>query len=265
MQAFLHSTRLGMAGLELDVHRTADNLMVVCHDPDLHRITGQHHRVAEVKYEEILEYGSQINAVYTRETFKKVNKDNEKPPLFEEVLIALKDESVFLNVDVKSNLEADLQEVCRLVKLHGFENRVIIGAILNNDTDIIIKKEGVNAPVYFSGRQVVYFLLATIFGILPFVPFRHDVLEITGPFKTMKNNDLYDSNWKMRFFFGILRILRFIVPLLNWHLNRRGIPVFYWTLNHEEDFDFAIWLGANGIMTDAVTRLKLYLTTKGLF
>ena len=180
------------------------------------------------------------------------------------MLVVFKNESVFLNVDVKSNKTEDIQEVCRLIKLHGYENRVIIGAIMNNDTDVIIKDAGVSAPVYFSGRQTVYFFIATVFGFLPFMPFRHYVLEITGPFKTMKNNDFYDSNWKVRFLFRILRFFGFIVPLLNWHLNRRGIPIFYWTLNYEEDFDLAICLGANGIMTDAVTRLKLYLTNKGL-
>lgn len=43
------------------------------------------------------------------------------------------------------------------------------------------------------------------------------------------------------------------------HLKKRGISVYYWVLNEEEEFKHAIEIGVNGIITDYPTRLIDYL------
>ncbi len=39
------------------------------------------------------------------------------------------------------------------------------------------------------------------------------------------------------------------------HFKKRGILVYYWVLNTDEEFRRAIDLGVNGIITDYPTRL----------
>jgi glycerophosphoryl diester phosphodiesterase len=266
MKAFKHSAQLEISGLELDVHKTKDNLMAVIHDSDLSRLTGQLETVDSLNYNEIGEYSEKIYPEYTREFFKKLNAEKERPPLLEEVFEFLKDHpEIFLNIDVKSNKDQDLIDVCRIIKKHGYQDRVIIGCLLNSDTKRIVSEEGLCAPLYFNFNQIIKFVLSACTGMLPFVTFDYDVLEVYGPFETVMDNDEIQNNWKERAYYNSLKIFKPIVPLINWHLNRRGIPIFYWTLNTESDFEYAVQLGCNGIMTDRVSRLKNFLVEKKLF
>ena len=44
------------------------------------------------------------------------------------------------------------------------------------------------------------------------------------------------------------------------HLQRRGIPVYVWVLNNDQEFQYAFQkLGATGVMTDYPTLLQKYL------
>ena len=51
-------------------------------------------------------------------------------------------------------------------------------------------------------------------------------------------------------------------PQLFLHLNKRGITVYLWVLNTEDQFEKAFNLGVNGVMTDYPTRLKHFLEKK---
>jgi glycerophosphoryl diester phosphodiesterase len=266
MRAFRHSAQLGVTGIELDVHKTKDNLMAVIHDSDLSRLTGQISTVNNLKYEEIGEYAENIYPEYTREFFKKVNNEKERPPLLEEVFEFLKNHpEIFLNIDVKSNKDQDLIDVCCLIKKHGFQDRVILGCLLNSETKRLVTEQGLYAPLYFNFSQIIKFVISTCIGVLPFVTFDYDVLEIYGPFETVMDNDEIQNNWREKAYYNSLKIFKPVVPLINWHLNRRGIPIFYWTLNTENDYEYAVQLGCNGIMTDRISLLKTFLEKKKLF
>ncbi|UJR14611.1 hypothetical protein I4U23_001605 [Adineta vaga] len=46
------------------------------------------------------------------------------------------------------------------------------------------------------------------------------------------------------------------------HLQRRGIPVYVWILNNDQEFQYAFTkMGVTGVMTDYPTRLQKYLAT----
>ena len=48
-------------------------------------------------------------------------------------------------------------------------------------------------------------------------------------------------------------------PSLLKHLKDRGIEVYVWVLNSDEEFDKAFKCGVTGVMTDYPTKLKDFL------
>jgi glycerophosphoryl diester phosphodiesterase len=264
LKAFAHCKNMGAFGVELDVHRTKDGLMVVCHDDHLNRITGQKELVSELNYTEIGPYLDEISPVYTDATFKKVNVEKERPPLFEEVLKLLKDSDVLVNVDVKSNKPEDIADTCRLIVKHGFQDKAIVGCKNEARCKQVMHSIGIDLPVFFNVREVLKILIGIMFLTLPFLSFKADHMAITGIFESMKSDSNTGSSILVRFGVKFSALFTPVMPLVNWHMNRRGIPVSYWTLNTEKDFRTAIWLGTNAIMTDRPTLLRKYLTREQL-
>jgi len=265
LKAFAHCKNIGAFGVELDVHRTKDGQMIVCHDHHLLRITGQNELTTDLHYSEVAPYLNEISPVYTDNTFKKVNSEKERPPLFEDVLKLLKDSDIFVNVDVKSNTAEDIVDTCKLIAKHGFQDRAIVGC--NNEAKCkqVLQSIGMDLPVFFNVREVFKVLFGIIFLTLPFLSFKADHLGITGIFESMKRDANHGASAVVRFGVQFTAIFTPVMPLVNWHMKRRGIPVSYWTLNTEKDFKAAIYLGANCIMTDRPTLLKEFLIREKLY
>jgi len=265
LKAFAHCKSIGAFGVELDVHRTKDGHIIVCHDHHLLRITGQKSLTTDLNYSEVGPYLDEISPVYTDTTFKKVNAEKEKPPLFEDVLKFLKDTNIFINVDVKTNLEEDIADTCKLIAKFGFKDRAIIGC--NNEAKCrkVVNSLGMDLPIFFNVREVFKMLFGIIFLTLPFLSFKADHLGITGVFESMKRDANHGASAVVRFGVKFTALFNPVMPLVNWHMKRRGIPISYWTLNTEKDFKAAIDLGANCIMTDRPTLLKEYLIRERLY
>uniref|UniRef100_A0AAY5EKH0 GP-PDE domain-containing protein n=1 Tax=Electrophorus electricus TaxID=8005 RepID=A0AAY5EKH0_ELEEL len=102
-----------------------------------------------------------------------------------------------------------------------------------NDDRLIRKNPRI--PVLFSLSRVLLLLGMFYTGLLPFVPLKEQFLEIPMPSIT--------TNLLMR-------------KALFDHLTARGIQVYVWVLNDEDDFKRAFDLGATGVMTDYPTKLK---------
>jgi glycerophosphoryl diester phosphodiesterase len=264
LKAFAHCKRMGAFGVELDVHRTKDGQMIVCHDKHLLRITGQKELVSELNYSEIGLYLDEIHPVYTDTTFKKVNDEKERPPLFEDVLKLLKDSDIFVNVDVKSNQVIDIVDTCKLIAKHGYHDRAIIGCNNEVKTKQVLQSLGMDLPVFFNVREVFKLLLGIIFLVLPFLSFKAEHMGVTGVFESMKRDANHGASAVVRFGVRFTSLFNPIIPLVNWHMRRRGIPVTYWTLNTENDFRSAIRLGACCIMTDRPTLLREFLAREKL-
>ena len=82
MPAFRRAVALGADALELDIHATADGVLVVSHDPDGRRMAGVARRLADITWDEASRWDVGGGA---------------RMPTFEEVVRAFPD--VPLNVD----------------------------------------------------------------------------------------------------------------------------------------------------------------------
>jgi len=121
MENSIASYKKAIAGgadtVETDVYLSADGVCVVNHDGTINRTTNYtgSKRVTELTLEEIKKY-------------KIKNLDgtlsDETTPTFDEMLKALKDDDVFIFIELKESTSALCKEVARIISENGFEDRV---------------------------------------------------------------------------------------------------------------------------------------------
>lgn len=114
-------------------------------------------------------------------------------------------------------------------------------------------------------KRVTLLMVLLYTGLLPFVPLKETHLEIFLPSIYLRRK----GGPKPMFLLLEKLVVRtvnvlLIRPCLFNHLRARGIHVYFWVLNKDEDFKKAFELGANGVMTDYPTRLKLFLKNHSL-
>ena len=101
LSAFKHSIALGIEGIETDIRRTKDNKLVLLHDSNLKRLTGQDIKVSEIDYKDILPYSDRFYMDYGVYSERK-NIKKEKPILLEELFKLVADTDILINIDVKT-------------------------------------------------------------------------------------------------------------------------------------------------------------------
>lgn len=127
MLAFEEAVKGGATGIELDVHKTKDNILVVIHDEKVDRVYLGRGKIKDYTY-------NKLRNLRVRDIKFRDNKKCYVPTL-EEVLILLKDEDIVLNIEIKNdkvnylNIEDD---VINLVKKYNMINKIIISSFNHN-------------------------------------------------------------------------------------------------------------------------------------
>uniref|UniRef100_A0A665T5H6 GP-PDE domain-containing protein n=1 Tax=Echeneis naucrates TaxID=173247 RepID=A0A665T5H6_ECHNA len=258
MTAFKHAVNLGTDMLELDCQLTKDEQVVVSHDSNLKRATGVNTQVCDMAYSELPPYLCKLGVTFQRECFCEGGED-KRIPLLRDVFEAFPNTPV--NIDIKVNNDTLIKKVSELVVKYDREHLTVWG---NASNEIVKKcyKENPRIPVLFSFPRVLQLLGLFYTGLLPFVPLKEQFLEIPMPSIITKLPLLY-------FFLHASECLIFSCSLLMRkslfeHLTARGIQVYIWVLNDDEDFQRAFDLGATGVMTDFPTRLKDFMDRNGI-
>ncbi|KAK8843467.1 hypothetical protein IAR55_007124 [Kwoniella newhampshirensis] len=122
--SFIEACKAGADGIETDIHMTADNVLVMFHDPDLSRTTDSNGRIDKLPWHGVLEH-------------VRTKKAPHQPiPKFTEVieiLLQLENANVKLNIDCK--VENDPVRLFGLIKdvvegYEGWESRLAPRLIL---------------------------------------------------------------------------------------------------------------------------------------
>uniref|UniRef100_UPI00358FA1ED lysophospholipase D GDPD1-like n=1 Tax=Myxine glutinosa TaxID=7769 RepID=UPI00358FA1ED len=256
MTAFEHALNLGADMLELDVRRTKDGQVVVCHDSSLLRTCGKDADIRQLNYNELPRYRSRI-AVSFQPGCECMGKDR-RIPLLREVFTAFPDVSI--NIDIKDNDDELISQVSELVREFRREHLTVWG----NARHQIVRKcrlENPAIPTLFSSRRVLFLVAYYYCGLLPFLPIPEACLEIPVP--SMLSRLMEPGK--------VPRFRRFLCWLADWlllsrklfrHLERRGVQVYLWVLNEEADFKRAFDLGVTGVMTDFPSKLRHFLSAR---
>lgn len=129
--AFKEAINLGCDGIELDVHKSKDNVLVVIHDEDIKRTHKGKGLVKDYTLEELIKFKCR----------KKEFEDSElcRIPTLEEVIQLIVDTNIVLNIELKTDVihyDKIEEEVINLVKKYGLKNRVLISSFNHKSLEI---------------------------------------------------------------------------------------------------------------------------------
>ncbi|WP_346913082.1 glycerophosphodiester phosphodiesterase family protein [Clostridium sp.] len=129
--AFNKAIMVGAKAIELDVHKTKDNKLVVIHDEDVKRTFQGKGLINDLTLEE-------LSSLKSRNIECKNNKLCKIPTLCQ-VLELLKPSKAFINIELKTdvihykNIEKD---VIDLIKKHSMENTTLLSSFNHNSLEI---------------------------------------------------------------------------------------------------------------------------------
>lgn len=252
----------GTEMLELDVQLSKDGKVVVAHDNNLSRLTGQSILIANTCYADLPLIQKSVPIDFNPGEYFSQDSDDagcRKFTLLDSVLEAFPKTQI--NIDIKMENCDLVKAVNKLICQHKAADRCVWGSFSGKTTDMCYR-ENPDIGLLFSAPRMLKLLILFYSGLLPFVSLRETHFEV--PMLSIfldpkyKRDDCTVSFGKLPS--AILKICDFLLfnSSLISHLAARGIPTYVWVLNEEAEFQRALEAGAAGIMTDYPSRLKLY-------
>ena len=259
LKAFQNAKNLGTEMMELDVHLTNDDIVVVSHDQNLARVTGRSLNIKECDFNELPKIQDQVPIDFEYKTIYQSSDKSEEHvaiPTLESVFENFPNLSI--NIDIKTYDETLIDKVNDLIIKYDREKLTVWGNFFDKTTQKCYQTNP-NIGLLFSVKRVVQLLVYFYLGILPYVTFQETHLEIPMPILAYKRYG-QDMTWKHKLVANLADFLLMRKSLFE-HLDYRGIKTYMWVLNSEEDFDRAFKdLKVTGVMTDYPTLLTNYLT-----
>lgn len=223
MSAFKAAHAMGLDGIELDVQRTADGQLVICHDEHLERLTGQDLWLKDLTYQELV----RLNVAHYRP-----QAPAEAAPLLSDFLDWFKGTDMLVNLELKNTVvpyEGMEGEVLALVDSFDLRDRVIISSF-SFDSVVHMKSLAPDLDVGFLYQK----FLPSVVGKVS----KHGLDAI---------HPLYINQiwcWMTR------------------QAHRKGLKVRVWTVDHPLFIRNALWRKVDTIMTDD-PEIALALRDKG--
>jgi glycerophosphoryl diester phosphodiesterase len=227
MAAFERAIEIGVDALELDVHVTRDDRLIVAHDPTAFRMTG-----APLAWSDIdLAHAQRLDAGWGF-----IAADGTRPfagtgihaPVFEDVLEAFPE--VTLNVDLKGERAIGL--MLELLRTHQAEDRVTLASFATS-TMVRVRRRGFGGETSLSQSEVASLLAlpALLWRQLPFTGTAAQIPTHQGP-------------------------IRFDREPFIAKCHSLGLRVDFWTIDDVAEAKRLLSLGADGIMTNDPAAMR---------
>jgi glycerophosphoryl diester phosphodiesterase len=244
--ALEHACQVGVSGLELDVHSTADGVLICCHDDVVDTTTNGTGRISRLSWPQI----SELNAGYWFVPYIKASPASlgsgeeyifrDEANLGKMTRLARVDEvlesfpNCIVNLDIKStapSVEPYEEALVRLVLDHEAQERVIVSSFLDSAIwRLRQSKSGISTAAAPGEISEFYFALASgaqaaidLAKHAPYVAFQiprfHGEIQLATP--------------------------RFVEAA-----HAAGKAVHVWTVNDKAEMEMLLELGVDAIMSD---------------
>ena len=229
--AFENAEKLGVDVLEIDVHPTKDGKVVVIHDDSIDRTTNGKGRISEFTYEELEKFDAAYNfSLDNGKTFPYRGK-GIKIPLLSDVLSQF--QNMKISIEIKETDGKIEEKVIELIKNYKMEDKVIIAS---EEFEILKKIREINPEIAtsMSEKEVRSFYTSFVtYILLNFYKPKADALSIPpeAEGRTLANKNFINSS------------------------HKKGLKIFVWTINEEEEMRELIKFGVDGIITDYPDKL----------
>ncbi len=221
MAAFRSAITEGADGIELDVQRTRDGVIVVCHDETVDRTSNGTGFIRDLTLDELrtLDFSAGID-----HQDKLWFGSSEPIPTLEEVLDLLKPTTLKLNIELKNSeirYEGMEIEVDAMVMASGMADRVLYSSF-NHESMLLLAEEGSVIPraLLYHGLVMEPWLRAKRFGADGIHPFVH------LPF----------------------------LDRVTARSRREGIAVRPWTVDSDPNLTHCFKIGVDAVITNEVSR-----------
>lgn len=211
MEAFKLAIDLKSDGIETDIHQTKDGVLVLMHDERIDRTTNGKGYIKDYTYQELLKF----NANYKNKKYSFC-----KIPTLEELLRVVKDTTIILNLEIKTDIifyQEIEEKIVKLVQQYHLQDRVLYSSF-NHYSIMKVKQFQKNAKVSLLYEGQLY------------QPWKYaEGLKVYGLHPSLPN----------------LAIENYVDMC---HLY--GLSVNVWTINKNEDMKKALSLKVDGIFTN---------------
>jgi glycerophosphoryl diester phosphodiesterase len=225
LPAFDRAAALGVDAFEIDVHRSADDVVFVFHDDETGRITGAPGTIEGRTAAEI----AALDAGFAftpdgGETFP-FRGGGVRIPTLAEVLARYP--SMRLSIDAKTADAPLARALASAIRAAGAEDRVVVGSF-------------VDAQARRLGRLLP--------GVCRFLPQHAAAWYVVGA--TLHLPPLGAPAYQLAALPRRQGRIEVVTPRLVAHLHRRGIPVHVWTVDDEVEMRELLALGVDGLITN---------------
>lgn len=213
----LRAYELGATMIENDIHLTRDGVIVVMHNSTIDATTNGTGSISSMTYEQLSKYQVISN--------KNVS-EGEPIPTLEDYFKTFGDKDVKLVVELKSTDPKLIPALVELIRRYNYEDKMVV--ISFSEAQIKLFKEQMpevsagylNSTAYSSAN-----LTSSLYGIL-------DAVQTNGTtFNPSYNKGVFDTD--------LIRALSY-----------RGVTVWPWTINSQEDLGSYFAAGTYGITTN---------------
>ena len=222
MLAFKKAVEFHADGIETDVHKTKDNILVLCHDEAIDRTSNGTGFIHDMTYEELAAYDYKFNK--TVDEFIPI-------PKLEELLQLAKDTGILLNIEIKTDnyqYENIEQMTYDMVKAYGLLDHTMFSSF-HLESLITLRKID-------SSIKVGY---------------------LFEPSADLTNQEVFEKKLEEALSHGIYQIhpkYVFLDDATLKSLRKKKIEVNAWTINAKKDMAFFKKNHLDGCITNYVER-----------
>jgi glycerophosphoryl diester phosphodiesterase len=230
MVAYQHAVELGADVLEMDMHSTADGVLVLSHDDTVDRLTDGTGLIKEMTWDEL----QTIDAGYAWSedegaTFPYRGQGITVPSL-EEVFAAFPD--VPMNIEIKQQEPPIVEPFCALIRQYGREHDVLV-ASFHPETMVTFRESCPEVATSGTEREIRPFYVLNRIGLARLYPPPAEAFQVPEHS-------------------GGLHV---VTASFVRSAHQRNVEVHVWTVNETADMERLLALGVDGIITDRPDRL----------